>query len=135
MKKKILTGITLVALLFGGISTAFAEPQNQKQCTENSAACARQSFENLGQDIEGAAEASYNTVKEGTVNTYNKAKKGTVKAYNKTKKGARKAYRKAKKGTVNTYNKAKKGTVKAYDKTKAGAEKAYDKTKEFFQKL
>lgn len=100
MKKTVLSAVAAMALIFGGFATAFA----QEPCSPCEA---REGFENIGEGVKQAATGSYNTVKEGTVQTYEKAKEGTVGAYEKVKEG-----------TVQTYEKAKEGTVGAYEKVK-----------------
>lgn len=124
MKKTIISALAAIAILIGNVAPAFAaEPCNN---TCQSIEQTQNGFQSIGQGISQAAEGSYNTVKNGTVNTYNKAKNGTVKAYDKTRNGARKAYRKTKKGVENAYDKTKNGVVNAYDKTKNGIESIFN---------
>lgn len=108
MKKTILSAMAAVALILGGYATAFAEEpcNNSNECTTSSCQ-AKEGFETIGEGASQAAQGSYNTVKEETVNTYNEAKNGVEKGYNVVKEGTVNTYEKAKKGTVNLWNEAK----------------------------
>ena len=116
MKKTILTSVAAIALVFGGFAQAFAE----EPCNGTASQCqAKEGFQTIGEGVENAAEGSYNTVKEGT-----------VEVYGKTKEGAENAYEKTKNGTVNAYETVKNGTVETYEKTKNGIENFFENTKE-----
>ena len=102
-----------MALLFGGYGAAMAgEPCNSSnECYPsecNTPACqAQEGFQTIGQGVENAASGSYNTVKEGTVNTYEKAANGVEKGYEYVKEGTVNTYEKAKNGVENVWNSAK----------------------------
>ena len=121
-----------IAILLGGFSAASAqepcynactpEPCNTPECTTapcNTPQCEAQSgFETIGQGAKQAAQGSYNTVKEGTVNTYEKAANGVETGYEKTKEGVTEGYNTVKEGTVNTYEKAANGVKGLWNKAK-----------------
>lgn len=125
MKKTIMSAMATLAILLGGATSAFAqapcEPNNEctpapcyNECT--TPACqAQQGYETIGEGTKQAAVGSYNTVKEGAVNTYNKAVNGVENGYETVKEG-----------TVNTYNKAKNGVEGLWNKTKEAIHEATD---------
>lgn len=110
MKKTLLAGLAIMALLVGGTTPVSAKDNCKKQKTEQ---CKKAKKHRKNKKC--------NQVTLGCL--YNQSKDGVVNAYDKVADG-----------TVQTYNKAANGAVKAYNKTKQGTQKAYNDVKDFFTK-